>query len=360
MKCLENIIGITPTDCGCIVDGLSTEVKAKLKLSTSGLFGDDLEGLPQLRSSMNLEACKSMAQLALDARDEAIRRLEGDLLIGINSLYKKAKNNYLGTIGQLSYAGSLPANKKYQGQRWRANGISDAIIKISRLQIIVSQDIATEVLIIRALPGSAMGETIYTLPVDADANIYKNVPLPDNLPISLPLTVNGQPAEYYLLYDRGTANPKDNKTECLPCQKGGQSSIAQYIQVNGAQVESLGELNTVTNGDIYARGLIADVDIRCNNETLVCREYDANDVIALAMSYTVRFKYGELLIEKIMSSGEINRYTTMNREFLWGKRNSYKKEYTDRIAYLASVIDVGASDCYVCKESRMFYSGILS
>ena len=50
MKCLENLIGISNTDCICVTDGLSEAQKAELKLKLRLLIISFLKtGLPMAR-----------------------------------------------------------------------------------------------------------------------------------------------------------------------------------------------------------------------------------------------------------------------------------------------------------------------
>ena len=95
-------------------------------------------------------------------------------------------------------------------------------------------------------------------------------------------------------------------------------------------------------------------------DKLICREYDRENAIAVTMAWAVMYKAGELLIESILNSNEINRYTMMNREALYGKRSHFRKEYETRIMYLAQVIDFSSSDCFICRDNTMYMSGIMS
>ena len=106
----------------------------------------------------------------------------------------------------------------------------------------------------------------------------------------------------------------------------------------------------------FAHGFSLDVEIKCDTGRLICREFDSQNKIAVASAWANLYKAGELLIEKILSSSEITRFTLMNREYLYGKRNNYKKEYEMRIQYLAYEIDVTRGDCFIC-QNRDFFVG---
>ena len=103
-----------------------------------------------------------------------------------------------------------------------------------------------------------------------------------------------------------------------------------------------------------------DVQIKCETGTLICREYDGNDAIALVTAFAIQYKAGELVIENVMNSGEVNRFTMLRNEQLWGKRNHFRKEYFDRIDYLSKVIDVSSSDCFICRSDDFFLGHILN
>src|SRR5690606_5483347 len=100
MECLENIIGITNSDCPCVIDGLTPEEVAKLRESASGLYLDELEGGVNIRSLEMLDACQNMAEMALGARDTATKKLKDDIIVALQSKYKSGKKSYVGSIGR--------------------------------------------------------------------------------------------------------------------------------------------------------------------------------------------------------------------------------------------------------------------
>lgn len=363
MQCLSEIIGITQSDCECIINGISNQDLTKLRTSKSGLYMDDLPGGVHLKALTRTDACKTMAQMALTARDNAIKTLENDLIISLNNRYKKDKNNFSGQIGRMSYAQSLGVSKPWQGMRIRPNDWSDGMITMTRLQIILNQAVTLNVRLFRVLLDSVMGEEIAAWPVTTNANAFTLVPIGSD-PIKMPLVYNSEMVEYYLLYDTGEAGgpvqPKDTGIHCVPCN-GGVAPYSQYVTVSGVQADDATNLqNKIT--DTYSHGLIMDVEIKCDNEKLFCREYQEEEAVAVAMAYATWYKAGELLIEDVLKQPDVNRYTTMAREYLWGKRNHFRSEYESRINYLGAVVDVTQSNCYICRSqpNQPFYSPIFS
>lgn len=365
MTCLQNVFGITNSDCPCITGALSADQTADVKKSTSGLYLDDVEGGVSMKGLGNVDSCLSFYQFATKARDNGIQRMQDDLVIAINNKYKKDKNAFSGQIGRMSYAQTLGLTKNVQGIRIRPNEWSDASITISRINIVLNDIIVgLPVKIWRVPVDTVMGDLVATFNVTTVANGY--VTIPDNapaiLPLLLPFVYNNMEVEYWITYDLTgqTARPKDTALECVTCNKN-ISPYSDYVTIYGAQLDSTSNFSNSLY-DQYSHGLIVDVDIRCNNEKLVCREFNEEDAISITMAYATRFKAAELLIEYVLGSPDVNRYTTMAREYLWGKRNHFRSEYDNRVIYLAATIDVTSSNCYVCREqvNQPRVHGILS
>lgn len=356
LQCLTEIVGVTTSDCECIVGGLTTEVREQLAKSTSGLYMDNLEGGVHLKALKFVDSCRDMAKMALTARDEAIRRTGDDLTIAVNNQYKKEKKNFVGQIGRMSYAASLGVSAPVQALKITPIDASDAILKITRIQLVLNNTATIALRLYRSLYGDdrfLLGEWSATIP----GNAYSEIPIV--APLNLPLRVDGQPAVYYFTYEiPAGVNPKDTIIRCQSCG-GGVAAYAEYIDVKGAQMTT--DLKVVTS-DMYSHGLVLDADLRCDDATLFCRQYDEDSAIATAMSYAVRYKAGELLIEDVLKQPDISRYTTMSREYLWGKRNHFRAEYDARIVWMAAKIDLSDSNCYVCRavENQPFFTQILS
>lgn len=354
MECLTNIIGVTNDNCDCVTGGLPTETLDLLKKSTSGLYLDNLPGGVTLRALGNLDSCKSMADMSLKAIQNAAKTLQDDVTVALSSKYKKAAPNFNGTIGQMSYAGVMPISRRYQGQIVRSNPNSDAVMTVNRVVLNLTKTGLVPFTIIRADVGAAMGVEVYSGEVSSVAHSYSTLTMPTgDDAIRLPLSINGRQQDYFFLYDTEgmpDVQPKDNKIDC-GCSKGTTDTLAEYIKSMGVEINSTNNLADALVSK-FAQGLILDVTIKCNNAQLICREYDANEAIAVVLAYAVWYKAGELLIEEIQKSPEVNRYTTMNREYLWGKRNHFKAQYESRVNFLGESIDASASSCFVCRSEE--------
>lgn len=360
MACLTDIIGITVSDCECIIAGLSTEERDALAVSTSGLYLDDLPGGVHMKALKNIDSCKTFKVMATTARNNAARQLEDDLIVALNTKYTKSKRAFMGDIGRMSYAASLATSRRYQGIRIRPWDYSDGLITVNRFNIVVNETVNFTLKLLRVPKDTVMGEEIGSWPITATANTWFTQNL--TTPLKLPLIYNNELVEYWFYYDLQepgtTFAPKDNKIECSTCDVA-SGKLGDFVNVWGVQFDDLNALNAHIS-DSYAHGLSLSVSIKCDNESLFCREYNDQDAIAVTMAHAVRFKAGELLIEDVIKSPDVNRYTTMAREYLWGKRNHFRAEYDARIQYLAQTVNVEDSNCYVCRqiENQPFKTGI--
>lgn len=365
LNCLQNAVGITESDCACITQGLTSDEIASLRVSTSGLYLDNLPGGVHLKALNHVDQCRKMKAMAETAISNATKTTEDDLLVAINNKYTKSKNNFFGAIGRMSFASTLAAAHRFRGLRIRPTDYSNGVITLNKITALMNETASFPLMLYKVPYKSVMGELIETWTVNALANQYVNVApvLPATYLKKLPLVENGELVEYWFVYDlQGeTFRPKDTKVDCSTCDRSGSAARLSFIESAGVSFSDINNLQYALT-DPYSSGLVLDVSIKCDTEKLFCDEYNAQEAVAVVMAYCVYYKAGELLIEDVMKQPDVNRYTTMGKEYLWGKRNHFRTQYEQRITYLASVIDVGASNCYVCRETanQPFVSGIFS
>lgn len=315
-----------------------------------------------MKALTRIDACKTFMQFAIGARDNAIQTVENDLIVALNNQYKKDKPNFIGQIGRMSYATSLGVARPWQGMQITPHAAGDGVITLNRMFIVLNGAATVNVKILRVIVGSVMGEEVASYPVTTTANNYTPVDI-GTTALKLPLMYQGNTVEYYVVYDLTGApgvQPKDTGINCSTCN-GGIQPFSNYVTVRGVQFNDTSSLNDKIT-DAFSHGLVLDVEIRCDNEQLICREYSADDAVAVVLAYCVYFKAGELLIEEVLKQTDVSRYTMMAREYLWGKRNHYRAEYEQRLLYLSTSINVTDSNCYVCRNTtnQPFFAGIYS
>ena len=350
MECLENIIGITKVECPCFTEQISQELKDKMKISKSGLYLDGLEGGVLLRNVTQIDKCRKFIEMQFDAIEEAKQYYQKGIITKLFEKYKSNKKNYLGDIGRMNFTGSLNTSKRLQFLR--IQGVADGNLTLNRVKLIADSDITTTIWLIGMNIGDTLGEILSEKSIVISAGQFSVV----ELSAELPLMKNGKNQEYFIVWERNGANPRDTK---LTCNCPGGNGYEDFVQVSGGEAEDFSTLVSAPS-DVFSHGIIAEISLKCGIGNLVCKEYNAEEAVALATAHAIRYKAGELLIENILNSGEVNRYTMLSNERLWGKRNHFSAKFDEMINYVADMVDISSSDCFICRESKMFKTGIES
>jgi hypothetical protein len=358
LTCLTDVIGVTTNECPCILSGLDGPTKEKLKLSKSGLYLDDVPGSVTINELKYIDYCFNMAEMSFRAIASAQKIVDGDIKTALSSQYKPAKNKFMGNVGQLTYVTSLNASKRFQFMRLRPIEISDGVITVNRVRLVT--DIAGEFpFYIYRTPAEGNDiELIYTGSFNSPGGNLVASTGPE-FPV-MPLSMTGTSYDYYFVWDRGETNakPKDNKIDCN-CGNGGIGGAEIYLEVTGGQGDSMNSVAQIPV-DKMAHGLVIDVSITCQAGNVICREYDQNDAVSVVLAWMMLFKSNQLLVQSIIDSGEINRYTMMDKEKLYGKRANFISEYNTRLNFLISTMDVTSSDCFICRDNKIIKATILS
>lgn len=355
MECLKDIIGVTKSDCNCLTGTLTEEQKIELAKSSSGFYMDNIADAVTLRAIPKIDSCQGFYDMAIAAKEAAITSITDDIITALALKFKSAKGNYIGNIGRPQYAGTLPASRPIQFMKLEPNGKTDAVITFKRARIYSNQSGASNFYIYSYVSGEL--NQVLSIPFSLIQNNAAAV-APAN-PVLLPLDQNGQPVTYFVAWETvNGAQPKDNKIDCN-CNAGNGAGFASFVNVTGGESTALIDMPD-TKGDNKAHGIVLDVEIRCMSSNFICREYNDRNEIAVVAKWAAAFKANEFLIERILSSPEVNRYTLMSREHLYGKRNHFRTEYDARIQYIIDNVDVSKTDCFICKQSTVFLGNILA
>lgn len=355
MECLKDIIGITQSDCDCIVNSLTPEQRADIKVSTSGFYMDNIPDALSLSAIKHIDSCFSFYTMSKTAKDTAITQLQDDIVAGLEVKYKSSKGSFFGTIGRSQYAGNLQASKAFQFLKVEPNGKTDAVINFKKARVYSSASGGSKFHIMASINGDDP-ESIWELPITLVAN--NAVVITPSSPMLLPMDQNGQSVTYFFAWETVNGSvPKDNKIDCN-CPNGG-AGFENYVHAVGGQTDAMIDANQVST-DNKAHGVVIDVEIKCMASNFICREYNDKNAIAVVSKWAVAYKANEFLIERILGSPEVNKYTLMSREYLYGKRNHFRSEYATRLQYILDTIDVAKTDCFICKQSTITVGGILS
>ena len=350
MECLNEIIGVTNSFCNCFNGNLTPELIAKMKVSKSGLYLDGLEGGILLRNVTQLDKCKSFVEMQFEAIEEAKKAFTKDAMRKLTERYKSSKRNFIGDIGKMAFTQTLNTSQRLQFLK--INAVSDGIFKINRVRLIANISVDSHYWLIGMNNGDTIGEIISEGDFQTDAGNYISL----DIQAELPLVKNGNYQTYFIVWESNGASPRDTKWDC-GCPSG--NGFEDFINVSGGEASDFTRLNTNPN-DIFTHGMVVDAELRCGLGNIICEEFNREEAIPMSVAYAIRYKAGELLIENIMNSGEVNRYTMLANERLWGKRNHFISKYEEHLGWSTDVMDITSSDCFLCRESKMMKSFIES
>ena len=349
LDCLIELVGLSDNDCNCHED----DRPSGYNTSESGYYLTDLEdGVQVLDSILAASDCGtgSIWDTMAKARSLAILDFETDLFAAIYKNHAARFATYSGDIGQRKFSSYLSGKDgqftgiRVQSRMWRGTKLTISHIAINTD---FSGDIAVSI-----YSSNDFTTPLNTYTITGIANSWVNYELPT--PVTYDLWDEScDELEYYIVYDSSAIKPANNKFTCC----GRRLNWLQYADLNGISTNDLEQITTATN---QAMGLSLTGSLICDGGEWLCNldelgDYNAKSVIAK----TIQFKGAVKLISAILDSGNVNYYTLLNREALYGKRNHFNKRYYENINWIAENIPSYVTDCYKCSDKRIKKTSIL-
>ena len=247
---------------------------------------------------------------------------------------------------------SLP---QFAGLRLRTRLIRGSSIKVSGIGLIWGSEQLVKVSIYKGYGSEYDLEHIKDVEIQTLEKM-QSVKKLENL-LELPLwDSKNLPIDYYFVFDTSeSGSPRDNQATCV-C--GGMERILKsYLSLGGVSSTTLQGLKN-SNHFVDANGIYLDARIDCTSKQSICNLLDIDESKTIA--HAIAYKAQEFLIEEVMSSGNMNRITMLSNEHMWGKRNHFRKEFDNRVMWLAQTYPFEKiNDCVGCDSSQFMYKGLI-
>lgn len=353
MACLDNVIKLSRTECECFDPATGANE------GQSEVYLDELEGI-NLKLLSGAENCEQgeIWDIMVKARENATLALKADLLGCMQSRTMPKKPNYSGIVGSVINNASLSLTTSKAGILVKPYPTVGGTMTIRRIGLIMNASVAIQIQVFDNDEYQDTPIAQYTINSVANSITYGTL----TEPLVLPLwSKNVNCLEYYFVYTISGFQPRNNGITCVPCSGGATRVVSDnWMSIKGIKGDGTDYASFVTTGEL--NGLVLDADLSCEGSRVICSDEYPLDFTAgngLQIAYAIRYKAGAILMDSILSSDEINRYTMMDREALYGKRAHYQKMYHDFIAYLCENTQYINNDCWICKPSNHISRGTI-
>jgi hypothetical protein len=284
------------------------------------------------------------------AREQAIISFKSDYAAALAMQWRQSRIQFKGQIGK-DKASKDYSISNYAGHRYIFQPVKNGFWKISRIGVFFAATGTIDIEIFNNVDEDPI-ETLTAVPTVANKLTWYTLPTPLYLPM---YSEQASYLQYFVLYAKNGFNPKDNTIHCAPCTgytlgfgcevpavqantNDARMQFTKWCNITGVTGSSVDAIKEATTGFFdHAMGLVIDSQMSCENQSIPCNDTDfEHSDIAKVMAYAVWYRAGMYLCDAILSSSNINRFTMLDRERLYAKKNSYKREYGDRIAWLTN------------------------
>lgn len=359
MACYDNIIGLSRNTCNCI-----PEPPENYNTSTSGLYLDEL---PLLDSLSGYDKCGvgTVWNMLSRGRASAVSTFISDTNGLLMSRYSTRMPRFSGDIGEGAAKTKLTTAKQYAGVRFATRGTRGATMKITRIGTLFSAVGTVTLKIFNSLNEQVVDDIELET-----ANGFKINTL--DVPVSLPLYIPFAPSqEYFFIYEYDDANkPGLNSIDCRCGHLGekpwfdtarphwdrkfsGARAWAKWVMIGGWTGDALNEFDQCgASAGLDMNGLTFTIELGCDLSQVLCNgslDFD-NDPQALTMAYAIRYQAGVEMASMLLTSTELMRANTINRDTLKALRSEWQEKYAEYCNSIADQAAIGQNDCLSCKD----------
>lgn len=353
---MQGVVGISRKQCECLdYDDFPPDGTESL----SGLFVDELPNL-NMYFVNKAGGCTDVWYKCTEAYYDSVERLRQDIMMRVMDTRRMKWSAFGGDIGSRKFSSALIPLKSLAGVRVYCNDISDGEFVLRKIGALFSHTGTVTVYVV-SLEDLTTPIAMYDVATAAGKYTVTTLSTPLHLPLSSDMYEN---MEYYVYYETAGLQPLNNTVGCgcggvrwcfdtlHPCfasPDATKDAWRQYLMIGGVQADTAGDFDTVTAVN-HMYGLVLNGTFGCNPTGILCTDTVdwASDPVYFAVAHALRYRIGITLIEYVLTSAEINRFTMMNREGMALIADGYEARYKELLSYIGKTMDVSQSGCFEC------------
>jgi hypothetical protein len=354
MDCLENIIGISRSDCPCI----QADLPIGHNVSNSGLYMDELAESPFKLSTIKAIAdCgRNMGKILTDSRTQAIAELKREVYKQLNGRFKQRFKGYSGNAGSSTFTNNLNIGTNYAGVVISSKNIKGSSFTLRNIYTFFNATANFPVFVYRGYQVDNNVELLEQFTVNSTAGADHSNPITPEREYYLS-DGTGKSINYYFLYELQGQQPKDNVTSC-GCGNT-EVDMKQFLTVQGITGNDLTALSSFGRTN-HINGLMLNITANCGNEGIICSALSNPETYAM-IAHSIQKKAVEFLIKAVLNSDTISRDNLAKREQMAHNSYGLAKRFLNDVQWIAENMTIEDNDCYVCNPGKAAYvkTGIL-
>ena len=352
--CLTPVVGLSATDYPCADSALPEGATDSL----SGYYlTDNKDGIPvQFIGGIADCAAGGIWGILEAARADGIKNLVADLLTEFGTKYRPRWQDFSGYVGKQDAANAITGAKQYAAFEVKGKHIQSSLrVRGFKMYSTLAGDVDVSL-----YSEDDLDTPLETVTVTTVARKWTAVAFTEDHIFDLWDENHEDPKRYFLVWEIPTGDyPRSNATTC--CNRS--ENYRSFLEVRGISVDSIADLAATgtalnSHGDV-GMGISVDLSVFCAVGNYICgslnfgMETFSTTGIQWVIAKTAQHAGVMCLADQFVKSSNINTYTLLEREKVYGIRSHAQKEYLQGVRYIAENLPEGALQCFECREQRM-------
>lgn len=360
-ECLTPVVGLSATDYPC-ADSLPPEGATD---SLSGFYlTDNKDGIP-VQFVGGISDCNAggIWDILSAARADGVKNFVADLLAEFGNKYRPRWQDFSGYIGKQDASTAVTNAKTYAAFELKGKQIQSSLrVKGFKMYSGLSGDVDVSL-----YSEDDLTTPLETVTVTTVARKWTSASFTEMHVFDLWDENTEDPKRYFLVWEIPDGDyPRQNATTC--CNRS--ESYRNFLEVRGLSVDNIEDLTATdsslrTHSDI-GMGISVDVSLSCTVGNYLCgclnfgMETFSTTGIQWIIAKTLQHSGVMCLSDIFVKSQNINTYTLLAREVVYGIRAHAQKEYLQGVRYIAENLPEGALQCFECRDHRMMTRTLLA